>query len=319
MSYRVTDTASVLVDHEALTGMLNACTELNTQAALIGFNEYSKHLINLIPENIVAIYDEEEWKHGINFRGIRVAPSNEKFSVNKIVVCDYHQLYGFTGYIRRLYDGIVPVYCPQRLHYKPTTEINVFEQERCYKSIEAEKSSSPPSMMEQNKLYFLSEMMRAGLKNQGDIVEMGVYQAGSVWYLSQLLMRLGEQREIFMFDLFEKHMMHPNATMCKDEIKCRLAFYPYCHIMEGLVDDEKLLSELYQKPLCFVHYDLGFHRDALKFVWERLQPGSPIVLDNYGHLAINPWDLDDFFAARGAHVIRNPWSEQGVVFKPPNS
>jgi hypothetical protein len=26
--------------------------------------------------------------------------------------------------------------------------------------------------------------------------------------------------------------------------------------------------------------------------------------------------LDDFFSERAAHVIRVPWSQQGIVFKP---
>ena len=317
MNYRVTETATVLVDHEALTGMLNACAEPGTRAALVGFNEYSKHLLNLSSENIIVVYDEAEWKQGIKFRGITVASPNVRFDINKIIICEYHQLYGFTGTIRRLYEKNIPIYYPPRMHYKSTADINVFEQEITYKSIEAEKTLSPPSMMEQNKLHYLAELMRSGLRNQGDILEMGVYQGGSVWFLAHILKNLGEARDIFMFDLFEKHMMHPNATMCKDEIKRRLSFYPRCHLLEGLVDDEDLLRAVRGKPLCFVHYDLGFHRSALEFAWEHLQPGSPMVLDNYGHLAINPWDLDDFFSDRGAHVTRNPWSEQGVVFKPP--
>jgi hypothetical protein len=156
----------------------------------------------------------------------------------------------------------------------------------------------------------------AGLRNEGDIIEMGVYQGGSVWYLAQVLKGLGETRDIFLFDLFETHMMHPNATMCKDEIAGKLAFYPHCVLLEGLVDNESLLQQVRGRKLCFAHYDLGFIPGALSFLWDHLQPGSPLVLDNYGHTAINPWDLDDFFSERAAHVIRVPWSQQGIVFKP---
>ncbi|WP_462121521.1 TylF/MycF/NovP-related O-methyltransferase [Methylorubrum thiocyanatum] len=202
------------------------------------------------------------------------------------------------------------------MHYKPTTAINVFEQDGVYSSIDFENHLSPLSMMEPNKLKFLSEIMRAGLKTEGDIVEMGCYQGGSVWHLAHVLKNLGETRTIYIFDVFETHMMHPNPTMCNDEIDRRLAFYPNCVRLEGLVDDSRLLDRVRGKKICFAHYDLGFIPDAVEFLWEHLIPGCPLVLDNYGHIAISPWDLDEFFERHGAHIIRLPWSEQGIVFKP---
>ena len=316
MEYSPADTATVLVDHEALTNMLNTCSQPGIKAALIGFNEYSKHLLNLVRESIVTVYDQDEWKTGICFQGCKVAPSSVKFDINIIIICDFKQLYGFTGGIRALYQNSIPVYYPPRLDYKSTVELDVFSQEAVYTEINQYLHLSPPSMMESKKLYFLAELMRVGLKREGDIVEMGVYQGGSVWYLAHILNNLGEHRHIYMFDVFETHMSHPNATMCKNEIERRLKFYPHCHLLEGLVNDERLLSQVRGKSLCFAHYDLGFHYDALDFLWEHLVPGSPLVLDNYGHMAIVPWDLDQFFAARNAHVMRLPWSEQGVVFKP---
>jgi predicted O-methyltransferase YrrM len=94
----------------------------------------------------------------------------------------------------------------------------VFEQDQLYTGITHKQFEAPVSMMAKEKLHFLAELMPAGLRNEGDIIEMGVYQGGSVWYLAQALKGLGETRDIFLFDLFEAHMMHPNATMCKDEI-----------------------------------------------------------------------------------------------------
>jgi predicted O-methyltransferase YrrM len=316
MSYGVAETATVLVDHEALSQLLAKCQEPGRRVALLGFNENTKHLLNLSLDSIVAVYDPEEWKLGIKFRGVSVIPADQKVDINLMVVCDFKLLYAFAGKIRRLYGGTVELFCPSRLNYQPTQDINVFKQDPVYSDIEPVLHLSPPSMMAKEKLYMLAELMRAGLKNNGDIVEMGVYQGGSVWYLAHVLKNLGETRQIFMFDVFEQHMMHPNATMSKDEISRRLAFYPHCTLLEGLVDHEPNLAQVRGRKICFGHYDLGYIPGALKFLWDHLQPGSPLVLDNYGHTAIMPWDLDDFFEARGAHVIRIPWSEQGVVFKP---
>jgi hypothetical protein len=314
MSYGAGDTATVLVDHETLHHLMNAVG--GRRAALIGWNETTKHLINLMPDNIAAIYDENEWTHGIRFRGKRVSKADERFDIDLIAVCDYAQIYAMAGRIRRLYDRQIKVYVPPRAFYKPTEEINVFEQDPLYTSIARRLHEAPPSMMEMKKQLFLAEMMRAGLKQRGDIIEVGVYQAGSVWYLANVLKNLGEVRHFYMMDVFETHMMHPNATMVNDEINRRLAFYPRTTMLEGLCDDEQLLSQIRGRPMCFVHYDLGFHERCLEVLWDCLTPGSPMVLDNYGHLAIDPWDLDDFFADRGVHVVRNAWSEQGFVFKP---
>ena len=176
--------------------------------------------------------------------------------------------------------------------------------------------TAPVSMMDMNKQLFLAELLRSGLKLRGNVIEIGVYQAGSVWFLAHILKNLGDTRHFYMLDIFETHMMHPNATMVKDEITGRLAFYPQTTLLEGLCDAPRLLEQIENERFCFVHYDLGFHPVTLPFIWERMQPGAPIVLDNYGHIAADPWAFDDFFAERGAHVIRNPWSEQGVVFKP---
>ncbi|WP_458425020.1 TylF/MycF/NovP-related O-methyltransferase [Methylorubrum extorquens] len=316
LHYSVTQTPAVFVDWEALDNIVNACNQPGQSVALVGFNEYSKHILNLHPDKVAAIYDAEEWKVGITYKGVTVSPPTEKHSVTKIVCCSYAQAYEFLGKIWRLYDRAVPWYCPPRIEYKNIVEINVFEQEGVYQAISADASPTrtPLSMMAPEKLKFLSELLRASLRTPGNIIEMGVWQGGSAWHLAKVLRYFGETRMMYMLDLFELHMPDPTATMCKDQISRQLSFYPHFKLLEGLVDDPALLEQV-EGPFCFAHYDLGFIPKGVEFIWDRLQPGCPLVLDNYGHLAVNPWEFDDFFSARGAHVIRLPWSEQGIVFK----
>lgn len=316
MSYKASETATVLVDHQSLDEMLLACSGDDIKAVLIGFNEYSKHLLNLIGEKVLAIYDQDQWKIGITFRNKEVVGADIILEANLIVVCEIKSLYGFTGKIRRLYQNQVPLFVPSRLHYVQTSEINIFEQEEVYTKALSDMQLAPASMMSREKLFFLAELMRMGLRNRGDLIEVGAYQCGSVFFLAKVLFYLSETRVFNVIDVFEKHMMHPNATMCNDEISRRLSFYTGINLLEGLADDDEILNSLEDRKFCFAHYDLGFHKKSLEFIWNRLAPGSPIVLDNYGHLAICPWDLDDFFNCRGAHITRLPWSEQGIVFKP---
>ena len=88
MTYRPNETATVLVDHEAAANLLTVCSAPDAKIALVGFNEYAKHLLNWVPEKIVAIYDEEPWKVGIKFRGKEVSPPHLKHNINNIVICD---------------------------------------------------------------------------------------------------------------------------------------------------------------------------------------------------------------------------------------
>jgi predicted O-methyltransferase YrrM len=315
MSYAVHETPTVLIDHEALAGMLAVAQKPGARLALIGFNEYSKHLLNLAGDSIVAIYDREPWKIGIRFRDKVVSAPDQTFDITDLVLCDYKSLYELLGVIDRLYEFKIPLYVPHRLEYKSTQDLVIADHDSIARDMIAKEAAAPISMMSREKILFLTELMRAALSNDGDLIEMGVYQGGSVWYLGQVLKALGESRTIDLVDVFEQHMMHINATMCRDEINRRLSDYPHCVLYEGLVDDPVILAKLDAKRYCFAHYDLGFHPKALEFLWDHLQPGSPLVLDNYGHIAAAPWRFDDFFAERGARVIRIPWSEQGLVYK----
>lgn len=315
MNYSITSTPTIFVDQEGLQNLYARCSRTDTRVALIGFNEYSKHLVNLCGENIVGIYDPEDWKIGISFRGKRVLPRTSVVNINLIAVCDIKLMYDFSGEISLLYGEKIEVFCPPRLHYKTTIEIKPSEQEAIYKAVLQEREGAPVSMMSEEKLFLLMELLRYALRFPGDIIEMGVYQGGSAWYLAKILTYLGEQRHMFLMDVFETHMMHQNATMCNDEIARRLRFYPHITLLEGLVDDERLLNTIGSRPICFAHYDLGPHPKALEFLWNNLVPGAPLVLDNYGHLAADPVQLDRFFGDRGTRVIRLPWSEQGIVFK----
>jgi predicted O-methyltransferase YrrM len=316
MSYSPYQAPTIFVDPEGLNNLLSQITP-DTRAVLIGYNEMSKHLINLAQPNIVAVYDPEPWKIGIRFRGVPVIPMDQKVEgANLILACGYAYLYEAMATIIALYDRQVRWYWPPGIEYKVTSELKPFDQEDIYRRLFAQSDQAPPSMMAPEKLKFLLEVLRTGLRrSNGAIVEMGSWQGGSAWYMAKLLSLAGAQRDLYLVDIFETHMMDPTATMCNDEIERRLAFYPGVRMLVGLIDDPAILAQLHGKRLCFAHYDLGPNEAALQHLWEHLDSGCPLLLDNYGHVAAEPWWFDAFFAQRGAHVLRLPWSEQGVVFK----
>jgi predicted O-methyltransferase YrrM len=314
MSYTAADAITYLVQPDALQNLVNACSVPGTRAALIGFNEYSKNLVNLCPDNVVCVYDDERWKQGIRFKGIPVLSFAERADINKIICCAYGQIYEGMPAIRAFYPN-VPYYYPPQIEYKDTGLLDISLQERLYREIASDVADCPPGMMIPEKMRFLVELLRQGLRNPGAIIEMGVWQGAASWHMAKALAHLGEDRDLYMIDLFESHAPDRTATMCNDQIKRQLSFYPKAQLMMGLVDDEIILSQLRGKPLCFVHFDLGFIPKALEFVWDHLQPGSFLLLDNYGHIAGEPWLYDEFFSVRGRHVVRFPWSEQGLVVR----
>ncbi len=314
MSYAISSTPGVFIDHIALSQMADRVSRPGTRAILVGFGEYAKHLINLHITNIVAVYDRDERKNGITFRGIPVIALPQKVDTNLIVVCEYKHVYQYLGSLVAYYEG-VPYFIPSQISEKSTEQIDVFSQEEVYQKLFHDTSDAPISMMNLEKMKFLLEIMRLGLTFSGDIVEMGSWQGGSTWYMARTLALMGEQRRLFAMDLFETHEIEPTATMCTDEIKRVLKrTYPFSEIIVGLIDDDAGLGRIPGK-LCFAHIDLGPIPKALEFVWERLDVGAPLVLDNYGHIAAPTWDFDRFFELKGTRVTRLPWSEQGLVIK----
>ena len=313
--YPVSSTPTVFVDHEHLSFLLNAFVKHETKAAVVGFGEYAKHLVNHHAENIAAIYDPRPEMNGVRFRGVPVLmPCTKESDINTILAAEYDLLYDFLPKIINLYPT-ARLIVPPRMHYKPSRDVKVFEQEAIYKFLDKESKDAPPTMMSKEKVYFLIELLRYGLTKPGCVVEMGCWQGGSSWYIAKTLKYLNETRSFYMMDLFEDHVMDPTATMCSDEIRRRMSFYEPVEMIQALVDDPSALAKIADRQICFAHMDLGPISGALQFLWERLTPGAPLLLDNYGHLAAPPWEFERVIEAKGGRIIRFPWSEQGLVIK----
>ncbi|KMO33951.1 hypothetical protein VQ03_24195 [Methylobacterium tarhaniae] len=318
MSYPVGATPTVFVDHNGLGDLIRTIDGTDGKVVLVGFGEYAKHIINLRGDRVAAVYDPNPLYagRGMHFRGVPVVDLPHRVEASKVLGCEYKHLYDYLGKVVRFYDW-TSCYYPPQLSYKSTSEINPFEQEMLYHSVLKNEADAPVSMMGGDKIRFLIELLRTGLAIHptASVIEMGSWQGGSSWFIAKTMKYLGQQRKFYMMDLFETHVMDPTATMCYDEIHLRMnEVYDHVELITGLVDDPACLAKV-QAPLCFAHVDLGWQEPGLRYVWDNLVPGSPLLLDNYGHLAAPPWRFDDFFQDRGTRVTRLPWSEQGLVFK----
>jgi predicted O-methyltransferase YrrM len=314
--YSVSSTPTVFVDHEHLTFLLNHLAAPDARAVVVGYGEYAKHLVNYHADKIACIYDPRPLMQGIKFRGVPVeAPSEAKPGVNLVLAAEYTLLYDFLPKVIDLYPQ-AGFRVPPRMHYKSSNDVNVFEQEDLYKSLNRDAPDAPVSMMGKEKLNFLIEILRYGLTKPGCIVEMGSWQGGSAWFIAKTLAYLNETRTLYMMDLFEDHMMDPTATMCSDEIRRRMTVYDRVEMVQGLVDDPTCLARIKEPNICFAHMDLGPVVGALDYLWDHLSPGAPLLLDNYGHLLAPPWKFERVIESKGGRIIRLPWSEQGLAIKP---
>ena len=317
MSYDIAATNHVFNDHNALRHLLERCGRPGTRAILVGFGETAKHLINLCRQNVAAVYDPDKLLRDVRFRGVPVIDLDRKVEANVILCCKYSLHYEYFGKVIRAYNWM-EFYYPPTLDHKPTYEIKPFEQEEFYKVVLRDLERAPLSMMSDEKMKFLLELLRLGLTFPGEVIELGCWQGGSTWLMARALAYLGEARKLYLMDLFEEHSMDPWATMCTDEVIARMGEqYANIKAIVGLVDDERNLRKTDGCSFCFAHVDLGYQEPSLAYIWDHLTPGAPLLLDNYGHIAAPTWKWDDFFASRGTRVTRLPWTEQGLVFKPP--
>ena len=101
--------------------------------------------------------------------------------------------------------------------------------------------------------------------------------------------------------------------MSIEQMERRFSVHAPTKMVSG--DIRQTIASLKDRPLCFVHYDMGFQRPIVDVVAENLVEGGILLLDNYGHLAGRPGQFDDYFERRGLHVARVPYNEHAIVFR----
>jgi hypothetical protein len=177
------------------------------------------------------------------------------------------------------------------------------------------------------RLHVLAWCAQNGLRRAGDFVECGVYRGFSTAVAARYLEFGGLDRQWYLYDTFAgipADQLNPGSTESPPEYAmpglyefCRQRFAPYpnIHVVQGRVPE--VLRERAPEKVAFLHLDMNSapaELAALEFFWERMAPGSLILLDDYGWRGYRAQKLaeDPFFAARGRTVLELP-TGQGVV------
>lgn len=105
---------------------------------------------------------------------------------------------------------------------------------------------------------------------------------------------------------------------CYEETKKSFAAYPRVRLVRGTVPDTLPTVEI--DRVAYLSLDMNVALPevaALEYFWDRLSPGAPVVLDDYGKAKFieQKRGADDFARRRGVKVLNLP-TGQGLLLKP---
>jgi O-methyltransferase len=173
-------------------------------------------------------------------------------------------------------------------------------------------------------------------KLEGDFVECGVntgiFSLAVCEYID--LNRTG--KSFYLFDTFrgipvgqmseeEKTLgrVAENQSMyseCFDLAHRNFAPYPKARLVRGKLPDT--LRSVDVRRVCYLSIDMNIVEPeiaAIEFFWDKLSPGAPVILDDYGwsNYHLQKQAMDRFAGQRGVAVLNLP-TGQGLLLKPPS-
>jgi hypothetical protein len=94
--------------------------------------------------------------------------------------------------------------------------------------------------------------------------------------------------------------------------------FPQARLVRGKVPES--LATVPIDRVCYLSLDMNLvvpETAAIHYFWDRLVPGAPVVLDDYGWLGYEAQKtaMDEFAAGKGLKVLPLP-TGQGLLIKP---
>ena len=94
--------------------------------------------------------------------------------------------------------------------------------------------------------------------------------------------------------------------------------FPRARLIRGVVPDSLAAVEIGR--VCYLSLDMNIVKpeiEALEFFWDRLSPGAPVLLDDYGHRGyeLQQQAMDEFAGRHGLRILNLP-TGQGLLIKP---
>lgn len=289
------------------------------RVALLGFSDYTKHIINNFGDQVAAVFETDPRFFGFEFRDKRVEPIDQIAArhedFDEFIVCVFDDIVTYMNAVQIAGLAHKQILWPEDFDGHKAHRIDILAQSSAYRyMVRPDRLGEPATMMPRDTITFLTELLKASLRVPGEIAEIGVWQGGSGWNMAKMMQYIGDERPLHLFDFFDDHTRtNPEAIMCLDEIRARFGFFDKVHFYRGFAD--RHMGTLADRRFSFVHIDLGFLPDIIDFFWSRLNEGGFMLLDNYGHVRSWPSEFDRLFAERGYSVVRIPFSYQAFIVK----
>jgi heptosyltransferase-2 len=158
------------------------------------------------------------------------------------------------------------------------------------------KEKNFETLLDDSRLVAVLELVRyAARKNEGDLIELGVYKGGSAGAMAWALRKMGIERTIHLCDTFEGmpktldwefHEEHDfgdtSLAVVTSKLDSLVADFP-AQFHKGLFSDT--LPEISDRRFCFAHIDADLYesvKQACEFVYPRMARGGVILFDDYG-------------------------------------
>jgi len=167
----------------------------------------------------------------------------------------------------------------------------------------------------------------------GDFVECGVNTGVFSVAVCDYIDLNATGKSFYLFDTFrgipEEQMLVSERAMrvaenerfyeeCFETALRNFAPFPKARLVRGRIPET--LAEVYISRVCYLSVDMNIvvpEIAAMEFFWDRLVPGAPVILDDYGFATYEEQTraMNAFAAKRGVKIATLP-TGQGLLLKP---
>ena len=169
-------------------------------------------------------------------------------------------------------------------------------------------------LMSAHQAYIVYCTAKAAKKIPGDMLEVGVYKAGS----AKLICEVKGSKNLHLFDTFsglsdscELDVQNDGLRFKKGDflsdyntVKNLLSKYSNVFVNKGVFPESA--KTVLNKKFCFAHIDVDTYastRDALNFLYERMTKGGSFLVHDYGTAQGVTKAVDEFFKDKPETVI----------------
>lgn len=175
--------------------------------------------------------------------------------------------------------------------------------------------------------YVVSQLVRALKHVSGDLIECGVYNGATAYFMAKATADVGVPRSMHLFDSFDglsapglkDGSYWQEGALATSEAVARetLRGIPGVTFYRGWIPDR--FAEVSDRQFAFVHIDVDLYQptlDSLRFFYERTVAGGIVLCDDYGFTTCPgaAQAMREFMRDKPEEIVHLP-TGQGLVTK----